>query len=125
MKLFHLTKEVNLHKILTEGLRINTRRTCFTTSQDRLRYHRRRFLCQPIWTTPDIVGILSTQLTKDFCAKHNIHVIELSNDLSKDIEVIKINDLEYICPENIPTKYILKVSKLEDLVDLEEIFEND
>jgi hypothetical protein len=126
MPLYHLTKEDNVHKILSEGLKTNTRRTCFTGGgRKSLFRHKLQYNCQPIWTTPNIESLVKTQLTREFCKRHRIFVLELKDDVMIDFNFLSHSSIEYICKENIPAEYIASIKLLEDCIDFEEIFRND
>lgn len=128
--LYHITKSKYLHRILTEGLKINSNKSGFVTfSREYKKELYSKYKMQPIFLSSDPYLIANNQLTDDFvksCVVLKINTKGLSLDgeyeymfvddkykkcyrnIDETIEKLSVYfNKSFICKENIDTKRII------------------
>lgn len=81
MELYHITKEKYLNSILTEGLKINSKKIGFCKREAHKRY-KSTYGMQPIFLTNDIEFISKSMLTKNWINKNKAIVLKVNIKLN-------------------------------------------
>lgn len=118
--LYHITKEKYLNKILSEGIKTNTKHSGFCKFNIIKEYHK-NYGMQPIFLTSDVDYIIYSQLTSEYIKKHKMIILEINTDNLEleneynyiknkfyDVETLCLNNKTFISRKNIETNRIIK-----------------